>query len=176
LGRLPNWKNCLAGELMADDWRKGLRDTIDRDVARRHSAAEPSLAPSGASLKPPRKPAGEFLRSHLGTLTLKDLAYLGGLVFTAVTWAQSRASRDDVEAARQKCVESASIAITAALVPVPPRFKAIEKRQARNDQRWDRLDSWHARAFGSPFKTPPPKFGPKAEARGEVRYEDEEEE
>lgn len=158
-----------------DDWRKGLRDSIDRDVAKRHSAAEPSDPPRPSTTTPPRKHEG-FVRAHLGTLTLKDLAYLAGLVFTAVTWAQSRASRADVEEARQQCVQSASSSIAAAFSPVPPRLKAIEKRQARNDQRWDRLDSWHVRAFGSPFKTPPPKFGPKAEARGEVRYEDEEDE
>jgi len=141
----------------------------------RRGAPDPSVPPAPSS-RPPRKAAGEFLRAHLGTLTLKDLLYLGGLVFTAVTWAQSRASRDEVETARRSCVEASASAIASAFAPVPPRLKAIEKKQARNETRWDRLDSWHAKAFASPFRTPAPKFGPSAERRGEVRYEDEEDE
>jgi hypothetical protein len=152
------------------------QDRIDREAQRRHPAYDPSSPPAPPSSRPPRKNAGEFLKAHLGTLTLKDLLYLGGLIFTAITWAQSRASRDEVEAARKSCVDTTTAAIAAAVTPIPPRFKAIEKKLARNDTRWDRLDAWHARAFHSPFKTPAPKFGPTAEARGEVHYDEEEDE
>jgi hypothetical protein len=149
---------------------------IDPDFAARRQIkpSEPAPAPAAPS-KPPRKPAGEFLREHLGTLTLKDLMYLGGLALTALTWAQSRASREDVEAAKKQCVDTAASAIASALAPLPPRVKALEKRAARDDQRWDRLDAWHGRVFGTPNRTPPPKFGPTAEKRGEVRYEEEDE-
>jgi hypothetical protein len=102
--------------------------------------------------------------------------YVGGLIITAITWAQSRASRDDVEAARRSCVESAAGAISSAFAPVPARLKAIEKKQARNETRWDRLDTFHTKAFSAPNRTPPPKFGPTAEKRGEVRYDDEDDE
>lgn len=148
---------------------------IDPDYARRGGTSDAPLPPPP---KPPRAGLSQFARSHLGTITVKDLVYLGGLVFTALTWAQSRASRDEVETARRNCVDSSASAIASAfapLAPLPTHVKAIEKRQARNDQRWDRLDGWHSKAFRSPFKTPPPKFGPTAEAHGEVRYEDEEE-
>lgn len=149
---------------------------VDADSARRRAQQTETSVPPGSPSKPPKKTAGEFLRSHLGSLTLKDLLYLGGLIITAVTWAQSRASREDVEAARRSCVESAAGAIASAFAPVPKRLRDIEKKQARNEQRWDRLDGWHTRAFTAPFKTPPPKFGPTAEKRGEVRYDDEEDE
>ena len=147
---------------------------IDPEHARRKTeGSDPPIPPPP---KPPRGGLSQFARSHLGTITLKDLFYLGGLILTAVTWAQSRASRDEVETARRSCVDASTAAIASAFAPVPPRLKAVEKRQARNDQRWDRLDAWHGRAFAAPNRTPPPKFGPKAEARGEVRYEDEEDE
>jgi hypothetical protein len=154
-----------------------VREQIDRDTLKR----DPRYDPSGPPPPPPapklsKHPTGEFIRSHLGKLTLKDLAYLAGLVLTALTWAQSRASRDDVENAKRQCVDSIAPAIASALAPVPPRLKAIEKRQARNETRWDRLDAWHVRAFAVPNRTPPPKFGPTAERRGEVRYDDEEDE
>jgi hypothetical protein len=146
----------------------------------RYTYIDPSRGPKPSdpapSSRPSKRPtAGEFLKAHLGTLTLKDLFYLGGLILTAATWAQSRASRDDVETARRNCVDASAAAIASAFAPVPPRLKAIEKRVSRNDQRWDRLDAWHVRAFVVPNRTPPPKFGPAAERRGEVRYEDEEE-
>jgi len=153
-----------------------VREKIDRETLKRDPRAEPSSIPGPPPVpsKPTRRPTGEFIRSHLGTLTLKDILYLGGLAITAVTWAQTRASREDVEGARRSCAESAASAIASAFAPVPPRLKAIERKQSRNDTRWDRLDQWHARAFATPFKTPPPKFGPTAEKRGEVRYDDEE--
>ncbi|HVE33833.1 MAG TPA: hypothetical protein VNC18_09755 [Gemmatimonadaceae bacterium] len=154
-----------------------VREQIDRDTLKR----DPRYDPSGPPPPPPapklsKHPTGEFIRSHLGKLTLKDLAYLAGLVLTALTWAQSRASRDDVETAKRQCMDSAAAAIASALAPVPPRLKAIDRKLSRNDQRWDRLDAWHVRAFAVPNRTPPPKFGPTAERRGEARYEDEDDE
>ncbi len=146
------------------------------DPSRRRERIDVSIPPSSPSSKPPRRNAGEFLKAHLGTLTLKDLLYFGGLALTAATWAQSRASREDVETARRSCVEASASAIASAFAPLPQlpqRLKAIEKKLARNESRWDRLDVWHARAFSTPFKTPAPKFGPTAESRGEVRYETE---
>jgi hypothetical protein len=162
-------------------------DKPARDVRGRHPGADltdppPADAPAAVApstspqARPTRRPAGAFIKDHLGTLTLKDLMYVAGLIITAVTWAQSRASRDDVEAARRSCVESTANAIASALAPVPQRLKVIEKKQARNETRWDRLDAFHARVFAAPNRTPPPKFGPTAEKRGEVRYEDEEDE
>lgn len=146
---------------------------IDPEYARRKGLTPPSEAPPP---KPSRRPPGEFLREHLGHVTIKDIAYLVGLAFTALTWAQSRASKEEVEAARRQCIDANAAALASALAPVQTHEKALDKRAARNDQRWDRLDAWHARAFASPFKTPAPKFGPTAEKRGEVRYEDEEDE
>ncbi len=139
------------------------------DPGRRRERIDVSFPPPPPA--PSKRPTGQFIRSHLGSITLKDLFYLGGLVLTAITWAQSRASRDDVEMARRSCVDSSVTAIASALAPLPQHFKAIEKKIARNEQRWDRLDVWHARAFSTPFKTPAPKFGPTAEGRGEVRFE-----
>jgi len=149
------------------------------DPSRRAVQPPPTDPPLPPPPKTPRGGLSQFARAHLGTITLKDLFYLGGLILTAVTWAQSRASRDEVETARRSCVDSSASAIASALAPIAPlpaRVKAIEKKQARNDTRWDRLDAWHGKVFATPNRTPPPKFGPKAEARGEVRYEDEEEE
>lgn len=120
--------------------------------------------------KTPKKSPVEYAKSHLGMV--KDVAYIIGGVVMVVIWFQTRASREEVEQAKKDCIATASSAIATALAPIPPRLKALEHRQARDDQRWDGLDTWHVQAFGSKKVTPPPKFGPAAEKRGEVRYYD----
>lgn len=112
----------------------------------------------------------DSLKSHVGLL--KDIIYLAGGVLVVIVWFQTRASREEVEQAKKECIATASSAIANALAPIPPRIKSIEKRLARNDQRWDGLDTWHGQAFQTKKTTPPPKFGPSAEKRGEVRYYD----
>jgi hypothetical protein len=143
----------------------------------RYTYIDPSRGPKPSdpppSLRPSRRHAGEFLKAHVGTV--KDLVFLATGILAVISWIQNRASRDEVEAAKKQCIDTAASAIASAFAPVPPRLKVIEKRLSRNDQRWDRLDAWHVRAFAVPSRTPPPKFGPGAERRGEVRYEDEEE-
>lgn len=120
---------------------------------------------------PQRKSSAvESVKSHLGLV--KDLGTIAAVIGAIVLWFQTRASREEVDQAKKECIATASSAIAAGLAPIPPRIKSIEKRLARDDQRWDSLDQWHSQAFATKRTTPPPKFGPAAEKRGEVRYFD----
>ncbi len=125
-----------------------------------------SEAPSAGSIYAPgAKPGGHGIRIHVG---VKDLVYLAGVVTPAALWLVGRAPPPDQEAV--KIVRAAEIAsaVASATAPLNTRLNALERERKRNGKRWDALDAFHDQVFKRPNKTPPPKFGPRAEALGEV--------
>ena len=107
------------------------------------------------------------VRIHVG---VKDVAYIATIIFGGFVWFQSRASRDDVVTVKRECVEAIASAVANVSPPLVKRLDELEKSNVKNGKRWDRLDDFVStvKAFNQTNKTPPPKFGPRAEALGQL--------
>jgi hypothetical protein len=121
------------------------------------------------------------IRDHLphaerGARWVKVLAAVAGgcavlyglFVAPLVNWFVTRASDDNV---KRSCDAAAAASAKTATDPLVQRIAELEKKEKRNGQRWNQLDGWNAQKK-RPNTTPPPKFGPEAERRGEARYDD----
>jgi len=162
--------------------REILESTPRRAVQSHAGYEQPSLPP------PPKRPSlaaravkgtGDAVREHLRDVVKIVIVAIVG---TGIAWFRSRASSDDLEAVKKQCAADAAIAIASAVAsatkPIEPlanRVRARERHDAKEDQRWDKLDAWHAKQR-RPNTMPPPKFGPAAEAHGDVRFNDLEDE
>jgi len=115
--------------------------------------------------------ADSGLRIHIGfrdfvtVLTALGLAGGGAAVF--------KSSQGDVEKAKAEAAATSSAAAASAQSRFDAQNKeirALRRELQRDGLRWDKLDSWHAktRLFNQASKTPPPKFGPRAEKNGEA--------
>lgn len=83
-----------------------------------------------------------------------------------VVWFLTRSSSDDVEDVRKFCAGAAASAAASAVAPYQVRMDAVEKRVAKDEQRWNALDKFHRQNLQRRNAPPVCQFGPKAESRG----------
>lgn len=112
------------------------------------------------------------IRIHAGNVTIKDIIYLGMAITAGITWYQNLANKKYVDdAAAASVTTSASAAASIAAAMLPPVIKEMHALDAKQNRRWDLMDSTSAALKRKPGTPEPPKFGPKAERLGEVKYE-----
>lgn len=97
----------------------------------------------------------------------------GGYLLSATDWLRSRTSPEDVKKlAREVCVAEIASA-TAPISSVASRVRAVERRENKDDQRWDALDRWHSKQKRPSGGIAPQQFGPYAEKHGATQRYDE---
>jgi len=175
-----------------DAARARLREATDIAAVRTHPGYEtisPPMPHGGTAVpyRPPQPSLVDTLEKHgrgwsaAQKIVVGIVAVCGALgaiatgAASAFRWAVERAVFESLAAERAHTKEEIAAA-TKEILPLAGRVRAVERRESKDDQRWDRLDSWHARQKRAPSTAPPPKFGPAAEKRGEVRFDDPEDE
>jgi len=86
-----------------------------------------------------------------------------------VTWIATRPSSKDLDDTRTYCAGASASAAASAVRPYPQRIDQLERRADGTDERFDWLDDYGEETATKARRPVPPKFGPKAEARGDVR-------
>jgi len=129
--------------------------------------ADDSERPRPESIYAPgAKRGGSGVRLHLG---VKDLLYVVGLIGPAALWLASRSPPTEPEIAKTDRATAIASAVAVATTPLLSRIEALEREKKKNGKRWDGLDAFHDQLYPRKAnKTPPPKFGPRAEAFGEI--------
>lgn len=157
----------LAREAREKQYRREAAEKQDEwDAA--HQMPPPRSRDSHVEIESPKG----SIRIHAGNITVKDIIYLGMAITAGITWYQNLANKKYVDDAAAKSVTtSASAAASIAAAMLPPVIKEMHALDAKQNQRWNRMDDTNAALKRKPGTLEPPKFGPKAERLGEVKYE-----
>jgi hypothetical protein len=170
-----------------------IREVNTREARRTHQEAEDTVPPPPADFSYPPVPIPEpapgyaggpsatirvhrptfFQRHEKGVTTLAKwigaLTVIGAPIWKATTWTIDRAKESVLQDARKSCVGIAASAAASAVAPYPHRIEMLEQRADGNDERWDGLDEWQESSAKESHRKVPPKFGPTAARRGDVR-------
>jgi hypothetical protein len=148
-------------------------ESTSRRAITGHQGYEPTDPPPPPPARPPMPTLADQVVHHskwVGALKMLAAAVIasGGTFLTTADWFRSRVSAKE---AQQICADQVASAVKP-FATLPTWQRNVDKRLNKDDQRWDRLDAWHAKQKRPANTTPPSKFGPSAEKHGEVRYDE----
>jgi hypothetical protein len=172
-----------------DEWRKAREAAERRNARRTHPGAEDSVPPARIETPWPSTPGQgspsatirtdplPHFERHARWLTagkaiVTTLVALIAALLAGGNWLIDQRVEAGIEKAKREWhVAEVAAAASAAAVSVPAQGQQIielQKRVKRDGQRWDALDKAHHKWFQRANQPKLPKFGPKAEARGEA--------